>query len=99
MLDARLELRTESVSGGLNRSSARVGLRSTTGAARMTVWCGRFGSPFMLTLLARLPFFAVLPPHRYSFHPLIVPFGISASLLGSETALALMVASFRLVPP
>ena len=46
-LDARLELRPASGSGGLNRSSWRVGRRSLAGAARRTTCCFA-SSPFTL---------------------------------------------------
>ncbi len=61
MLDALLELRMESVSGGLNKSSGRPGRRSPPDAARTTVCCALAASP--LTLLDRLPCLTV-PPQR-----------------------------------
>ena len=95
MLDALLELRTEPASGGLNKSSASVGRRSIPGAVLTTVACGVFAGTLLTFILVARLFRLVVPvPHRYSFHPLVVPLVVFVpSVDGSDKLLARMVAS------
>ena len=65
-LDALLELGMEAVSGGLNKSSASVGLRSATGAALTTVGGVDVEALTLSSFLlpGRLDFLTVPPPHK-----------------------------------
>lgn len=75
-LEARLELVGFVVvlgsGGGVNRSSWIGGRLSMLDCER-TIVAGLASSPLTLTLLARVPRFAVPLPQRYSFHPRMVP--------------------------